>query len=60
MVRTLLVRLRSGLAEVIRNPHFWVVVILSIGLLLLYRAWPWSTTALSHGVWRYFQWLSGL
>jgi two-component system sensor histidine kinase DegS len=60
MVSVLLVRLRSVTAKIARNPHFWVVVVASTGLLLIYQAWPWSHAQLSQGVWRHFSWLSHL
>jgi signal transduction histidine kinase len=60
MVSMLLVRLRSATTKIARNPHFWVVVVVSTGLLLIYQAWPWSDTRLDQGVWRHFSWLSRL
>jgi two-component system sensor histidine kinase DegS len=60
MVSTLHLRVRSETIKVARNPHFWVVVVASTGLLLLYQAWPWSHAQLAQGVWRHFSWLSHL
>jgi two-component system sensor histidine kinase DegS len=60
MVNMLLLRLRSVAAKTARNPHFWVLAVLSTGLLLIYQAWPWSHAQLAQGVWRHFSWLSHL
>jgi two-component system, NarL family, sensor histidine kinase DegS len=60
MDSVLLVRLRTAGTRAARNPHFWVVVILSAGLLLLYQAWPWPEWRFASGVWRFFPWLSSL
>ncbi len=60
MAGALLVRLGSVTTRVARNPHFWVVVVLSAGLLLIYQAWPWPEWRFNAGVWRFFPWLSGL
>jgi signal transduction histidine kinase len=60
MVSMLLVGLRSVTTKIARNPHFWVVAVVSTGLLLIYQAWPWSHAQLDEGVWRHFSWLSPL
>jgi two-component system sensor histidine kinase DegS len=60
MVSVPLARLRSVTAKIPRNPHFWVVVVFSVVLLLVYQAWPWSHAQLAQGVWRHFSWLSHL
>jgi signal transduction histidine kinase len=60
MVNALLVRLRSMTTRVARNPHFWVVVVLSVGLLLIYQGWPWPEWKLHKGLWRLFPWLTEL
>src|SRR5512139_3567161 len=57
---TYLPRCRSAAAEVAKNPHFWVVVALSGGLLLVYQAWPWPDWRFNSGVWSLFPWLSAL
>ncbi len=60
MAKTVHVRLGALALRPVRNPHFWVVVILSGALLLLYHTWPWNITQLDEGVWRYFSWLTAL
>ncbi len=60
MAGALLVGPRSVTTRVARNPHFWVVVVLSAGLLLIYQAWPWPESRFTQGVWRFFPWLSAL
>jgi len=46
--------------RIAKNPHFWVVVVLSAWLLFIYQAWPWAPMRFVAGVWRYFPWLSTL
>ena len=60
MTSALPVRLRSVTTRVARNPHFWVVLVLSAGLLLIYQAWPWPEWRFASGVWRLFPWLNAL
>jgi two-component system sensor histidine kinase DegS len=60
MASALLVRFRSETSRVAKNPHFWVVVVLSAGLLFIYQAWPWPEWRFASGVWRLFPWLSAL
>jgi two-component system sensor histidine kinase DegS len=60
MVSMPLVRLKSVTAKIARNPHLWVLAVVSTGLLLIYQAWPWSHAQLAQGVWRHFPWLSHL
>jgi signal transduction histidine kinase len=43
-----------------RNPHFWVVVVLSALLLSLYQSWPWRAWQLDQGVWGFLPWQSEL
>jgi two-component system sensor histidine kinase DegS len=44
----------------LKNPHFWVVVVLSAWLLFVYQAWPWPEFRFAKGVWRLFPWLTTL
>jgi two-component system, NarL family, sensor histidine kinase DegS len=60
MANALLVRSRSVMTRTAKNPHFWVVVVLWAGILLLYQAWPWPEWQFHSGVWRFFPWLSSL
>lgn len=53
-------RLRPSLKRVAKNPHFWVVVVLSAWLLFVYQAWPWPERKFTGGIWRFFGWLSAL
>lgn len=46
--------------NMLKNPHFWVVVALSVILILIYQAWPWREWQFTEGVWRFFPWLSSL
>lgn len=47
-------------SRTIRNPHFWVVVVLSGLLLFLYQTWPWPSYRFDHGFWSHFSWLTHL
>ena len=60
MAGALLVTLRSATTRAAKNPHFWVVVVLSAALLLIYQAWPWPWWRFATGMWRFFPWLSAL
>jgi signal transduction histidine kinase len=60
MVDTPAARLLSVAGKTARNPHVWVVVLLSALLLLIYQVWPWREWQFVEGVWRYFPWLSNL
>jgi signal transduction histidine kinase len=60
MDTTWLDRARSTASRVAKNPHFWVIVALSAGLLLLYQAWPWPPWRFAGGAWRFFPWLTSL
>jgi two-component system sensor histidine kinase DegS len=60
MGATMTTRLKSHAARLARNPHFWVVVVLSGGILFVYQAWPWRDWQLEKGVWRLFPWLATL
>ena len=53
-------RLRSVTPRVAKNPHFWIVVVVSGALLLIYQGWPWPESQFVKGVWRFFPWLSAL
>jgi two-component system sensor histidine kinase DegS len=44
----------------LKNPHFWAVVTISVILILIYQAWPWREWQFTEGVWRFFPWLSSL
>ena len=50
--------IRSAAAGAARNTHFWVVAVLSAGLLFIYQAWPWPDWRFNGGIWRFFPWLS--
>jgi len=43
-----------------KNPHFWIVVAMSVFLLLIYQAWPWREWQFTEGVWKHFSWLAAL
>jgi|WetSurMetagenome_2_1015567.scaffolds.fasta_scaffold10053_1 two-component system, NarL family, sensor histidine kinase DegS len=55
-----LARLRPRAAKVAKNPHFWIVVVVSAWLLFIYQVWPWPEQRFASGLWRSFSWLSVL
>jgi two-component system sensor histidine kinase DegS len=42
--------------NIIRNPHFWAILVISLALIFIYQAWPWRPSNV--GPW--FPWLSPL
>jgi signal transduction histidine kinase len=42
--------------NIIRNPHFWAILVISLAIIFVYQFWPWRT--LSVGSW--FSWLTSL
>lgn len=53
-------RATRWMSRLAKNPHFWVVVVLSGFVLLLYQAWPWRDWQLEKGFWRLFPWIANL
>ncbi len=60
MTHAFLTRARSFAVKILKNPHFWVVVVLAAALLVVYQAWPWREWQFTQGGWQYFPWLSKL
>jgi signal transduction histidine kinase len=56
MSTTLRDRLRPAASRVVKNPHFWVVVVLSGLVLLLYQSWPWREWQWERGFWGFLPW----
>jgi two-component system sensor histidine kinase DegS len=42
--------------KIVNNPHFWVIIVISLALIFIYQAWPWRPWNV--GPW--FSWLSPL
>jgi two-component system sensor histidine kinase DegS len=57
---SLLARSRLTAVRIAKNPHFWVVLILSGLLIIIYRPWPWTPQKFEHGFWHAFDWLTAL
>jgi two-component system sensor histidine kinase DegS len=57
---SLLARSRLFAGRIAKNPHFWVVLILSSLLIIIYRPWPWTPQKFEHGFWHAFDWLTAL
>lgn len=45
---------------VLRNPPFWITVVASALILLVYQGYPWREWQFNEGIWRHFSWLSNL
>lgn len=43
-------------SNIIRNPHFWAILVISLALVFIYQTWPWRTS----GVGSWFPWLTSL
>jgi two-component system, NarL family, sensor histidine kinase DegS len=46
--------------ELLRNPHFWAITVITLLLIFIYQAWPWRVWQFDDGIWRYFFWLAPL
>jgi signal transduction histidine kinase len=44
----------------IKSLHFWIILVLTIVLMLIYSIWPWREWQLIHGFWKWTPWLSSL
>lgn len=42
--------------KIVKNPHFWAILLITVALLFIYRAWPWRPWS----VWPWFSWLTSL
>ena len=42
------------------NPHFWIIIFITIVLVFIYQAWPWRYWRFTEGIWQWFPWLSPL
>jgi two-component system sensor histidine kinase DegS len=46
--------------KIYKSPHFWVILVSTLFLLLIYQAWPWRTWQFEEGFWQWFSWLHPL
>jgi two-component system sensor histidine kinase DegS len=46
--------------KILKSPHFWALLVISLILVLLYQAWPWRPWRFEEGIWQWFSWLSPL
>lgn len=44
----------------LKSPHFWVIIAISLVLIFIYLRWPWRVWQFESGVWQWFPWLSSL
>jgi len=42
--------------NIIRNPHFWAILVISLALVFIYQVWPWRTSSVES----WFAWLTSL
>jgi two-component system, NarL family, sensor histidine kinase DegS len=50
----------GGKKTLTKSVHFWVILVLMLILMAIYRAWPWRPWQFEVGTWQWFSWLSGL
>lgn len=60
MTNSSIIRYKQKPKNMFKNPHFWIVVTITLLLILIYQAWPWREWQFTEGVWRFFPWLSSL
>jgi signal transduction histidine kinase len=46
--------------RLLNNPHFWVIIAVTLFLVFIYQAWPWRYWMVDDGIWQWFPWLSSL
>lgn len=44
--------------KIVNSPHFWVIIVISLLMILIYQAWPWRAWKFDYGAWQWFPWLS--
>ena len=42
------------------NPHFWVIIVITVMMIIIYGVWPWRHYQFTHGIWQWFPGLSSL
>jgi two-component system sensor histidine kinase DegS len=47
-------------AKILNNPHFWAITVITLFLIFIYQAWPWTDRKFTYGVWQWVPWLSSL
>jgi signal transduction histidine kinase len=40
--------------NILRNPHFWAIIVITLALFIIYQAWPWTEWKLDSGMWQFF------
>lgn len=48
-----------SLSTLIKNPHLWILFVMTSFLVLIYQFWPWRDFQFP-GIWHWFSWLSAL
>jgi two-component system sensor histidine kinase DegS len=46
--------------NILYNPHFWIVTVITLIMIFVYSEWPWRTYKFTEGIWQWFPWLSSL
>ncbi len=49
----------KSVSSLLKNPHFWILVVMTSFLILIYQFWPWRDFQFQ-GNWHWLGWLSGL
>lgn len=44
----------------VKNYHFWAIVLIFAFLIIVYLPWPWRGWNLDYGIWRWMDWLAPL
>jgi two-component system sensor histidine kinase DegS len=46
--------------KLVKSPHFWAIIAITLVLIFIYQAWPWRIWKFDYGIWQWFPWLSSL
>ncbi len=46
--------------KILKSPHFWAIIVITLFLVFIYQAWPWRAWKFEEGLWQWFSWLSPL
>jgi len=46
--------------NILYNPHFWIILVITLVMIFVYSVWPWRTYQFTEGIWQWFPWLSSL
>lgn len=52
--------LQDDIRGLLKNLNFWLILLSTILITMLYLVWPWQSWIIENSIWRYFPWLSAL